>query len=120
MINEQLRLIHEDQDKFIFETIRTYTDGVLAHEGIIKIPKKLLERAITCFKMEHPAEFELLLNGDEGMKRKKFQTDFADLIDDLSDIIENSDDICSKVECIVFLRAMANEARYFNKKGGKE
>lgn len=69
-INEQIRLIHEDQDKFIFEIIRTYTDGVLAHEGIIKIPKKLLERAITCFKMEHPAEFELLLNGDEGMKQK--------------------------------------------------
>jgi len=68
--NEQIRLIQEDQDKFIFETIRTYTDGVLAHEGITKIPKKLLERAITCFKMEHPAEFEFLLNGDEGMKQK--------------------------------------------------
>ena len=69
-INEQLRLIHEDEDKFIFETIRTYTDGVLAHEGIFKIPKKLLERALICFRSEHPAEFELLLNGDEGMKQK--------------------------------------------------
>lgn len=65
-INEQIRLIREDQDKFIFETIRTYTDGVLAHEGIFKIPKKLLERAITCFKMEHPEEFMYLLKeGDK-------------------------------------------------------
>ena len=65
-INEQMRLIHEDEDKFIFETIRTYTDGVLAHEGIIKIPKKLLERALICFKAEHPEEFMYLLKeGDE-------------------------------------------------------
>lgn len=70
MLNEQTRLICEDQDKFIFETIRTYTDGVLAHKGIIKIPKKLLERAIICFKLEHPAEFELLLNGDKYMEQK--------------------------------------------------
>lgn len=61
MINEQMRLIHEDEDKFIFETIRTYTDGVLAHEGIFKIPKKLLERAIICFRAEHPEEFMYLL-----------------------------------------------------------
>lgn len=66
MINEQMRLIHEDEDKFIFETIRTFTDGVLAHEGIIKIPKKLLERAIICFRSEHPEEFmHLLKEGDE-------------------------------------------------------
>lgn len=65
MINEQMRLIHEDEDKFIFETIRTYTDGVLAHEGIFKIPKKLLERAIICFRAEHPEEFMYLLKGDK-------------------------------------------------------
>lgn len=66
VINEQIRLVHEDQDKFIFETIATYTDGVLAHEGIIKIPKKILERALTCFKSEHPEEFmHLLKEGDE-------------------------------------------------------
>lgn len=66
MINEQMRLIHEDEDKFIFETIRTYTDGVLAHEGILKIPKKLLERALICFRSEHPEEFmHLLKEGDE-------------------------------------------------------
>ena len=64
-INEQMRLIHEDEDKFIFETIRTYTDGVLAHEGIFKIPKKLLFRAITCFKEEHPEEFKHLLKGGD-------------------------------------------------------
>lgn len=64
-MNEQLRLIHEDQDKFIFETIRTYTDGVLAHEGIFKIPKKLLERAIICFRSEHPEEFMYLLKGGD-------------------------------------------------------
>ena len=71
MINEQMRLIHEDEDKFIFETIRTYTDGVLAHEGIFKIPKKLLERAIICFRTEHPEEFMYLLNG--GDKDERFQ-----------------------------------------------
>lgn len=60
-INEQIRLVQEDQDKFIFEAIRTYTDGVLAHEGIIKIPKKILERALICFKSEHPEEFMYLL-----------------------------------------------------------
>lgn len=70
-INEQIRLVQEDQDKFIFETISQYCDGVLANKGIIKIPKKLLERALICFKMEHPAEFELLLNGDEDMKEKR-------------------------------------------------
>lgn len=65
-INAQMRLISEDEDKFIFENIRTYTDGVLAHEGIIKIPKKLLERALICFKSEHPEEFMYLLKeGDE-------------------------------------------------------
>jgi hypothetical protein len=66
MINEQMSLIQEDEDKFIFETIRTYTDGVLAHEGIYKIPKKLLERALICFRSEHPEEFMYLLKeGDE-------------------------------------------------------
>ena len=66
-INAQMRLINEDEDKFIFETIRTFTDGVLAHEGIFKIPKKLLERALICFKSEHPEEFVYLLKeGDEG------------------------------------------------------
>ena len=45
-INEQMRLIHEDEDKFIFETIRTYTDGVLAHEGIIKIPNQIIHFCI--------------------------------------------------------------------------
>lgn len=66
MINKQIRLIHEDEDKFIFETIRTYTDGVLAHEGMFKIPKKLLERALICFKAEHPEEFMYLLKeGDK-------------------------------------------------------
>lgn len=64
-INAQMRLINEDEDKFIFETIRTYTDGVLAHEGIIKIPKKLLTRAIICFRNEHPEEFEILLKEGE-------------------------------------------------------
>ena len=64
-INAQMRLISEDEDKFIFETIRTYTDGVLAHEGIIKIPKKLLERAIICFRNEHPEEFMYLLKEKE-------------------------------------------------------
>ena len=65
-INEHIRIIHEDEDKFIFETIRTYTDGVLAHEGIFKIPKKLLEKALICFKSEHPEEFMCLLKeGDE-------------------------------------------------------
>ena len=65
-INEYIRLVHEDEDKFIFEIIRTYTDGVLAHEGIIKIPKKLLERALICFRAEHPEEFmHLLKEGDE-------------------------------------------------------
>jgi hypothetical protein len=64
-INAQTRLVNEDEDKFIFETIRTYTDGVLAHEGIIKIPKKLLERAIICFRNEHPEEFEFLLKVGE-------------------------------------------------------
>ena len=64
-INEQIRLIHEDEDKFIFETIRTFTDGVLAHEGILKIPKKVLERAIICFKAEHQEEFEYLMKEGE-------------------------------------------------------
>ena len=65
MINEQIRLVHEDQDKFIFETIKTFTDGVLAHEGIFKIPKKLLERALICFRSEHPEEFLYLLKGGD-------------------------------------------------------
>ena len=65
-IEEKIRLAAETSDAFIFEIIRPYVDSVLN----VKIPKKLLERAITCFKMEHPAEFELLLNGDEGMKQK--------------------------------------------------
>ena len=65
-MTEQIRLVHEDEDKFIFETIRTFTDGVFAHEGIFKIPKKLLERALICFKSEHPEEFMYLLKeGDE-------------------------------------------------------
>ena len=64
-MNEQMRLICEDQDKFIFEIIRTYTDGVLAHEGIFKIPKKILERALICFRSEHPEEFMHLLKESE-------------------------------------------------------
>ena len=51
--------------KFIFEKIRTYTDGVLAYEGIYKIPKKLLERAIIRFRYEYPEEFSYLLKEDE-------------------------------------------------------
>lgn len=43
-----------------------FTDEVLAHEGIYRIPKKLLKRALICFKAEHPEEFMYLLKeGDE-------------------------------------------------------
>lgn len=65
MINKQIHLIHEDEDKFIFETIRTYTDGILVDKGIFKIPKKLLERALICFKYDHPEEFRYLLKETE-------------------------------------------------------
>lgn len=57
--------MHEDEDMFIFEKIRAYTDGVLASEGIIKIPKKIFERALICFKEEHSEEFMYLLKEGE-------------------------------------------------------
>lgn len=64
-IKEQMRLVKEDEDNFIFETIQAYTDGVLAHCGITKIPKEVLKRALICFKEEHKEEFDFLMKRGE-------------------------------------------------------
>lgn len=47
----------------------------------------------------------------------RFKTDLANLLDQLTDIIEKSDVIYSKEQCVYFLRQMADYAR--NYKGVK-
>lgn len=55
------KLVNETEDAFIFEHISSYVNGVMQHEGITKIPKRLLERALVCFKEEHREEWDVLM-----------------------------------------------------------
>lgn len=64
-IKEAIRLVKENEENFIFETIQSYTDGILAHCGITKIPKEVLKRALICFKEEHKEEFDFLMKRGE-------------------------------------------------------
>ena len=51
----------EERDKFIYEAIGPYVDSLCQN----KIPKKLLERALSAFCKEHPEEWEMLLKEAE-------------------------------------------------------
>ena len=60
-VREITKFVDETEDEFIFEHISKYCDGVLAHEGITHIPKRLLERALICFQKEHKEEWDVLV-----------------------------------------------------------
>ena len=59
------KLVDETEDNFIFEHISSYVNGVMQHEGITKIPKRLLKRALVCFKEEHKEEWDVLMGIEE-------------------------------------------------------
>lgn len=50
--------VREEQDRFIFETITPYIEDMTK----MVISKKILCRALECFKNEHPEEFNALMN----------------------------------------------------------
>lgn len=63
--------VSEEEDEFIFKHLQKYCDGVSSITGITHVPKKLLIRAIECFKGEHKEEFNFIMNRDEAETIKK-------------------------------------------------
>lgn len=56
----------EMEDEFIFEHLVKYVnDELYTPEDQIRIPKRLLIRAIECFRKEHEEEWEVLMKGEE-------------------------------------------------------
>lgn len=76
-IVQHITTASEEEDAFIFEHISSYVNGVMQHEGITKIPKRLLERALVCFKEEHKEEWDVLM-GIEENKDKAFHCGFEE------------------------------------------
>ena len=62
LVQEIARSVAEDFDKWVFEAVSPYLEG----KTQMKISKKLLERALYCFKEEHPEEFKMLQKMAEG------------------------------------------------------
>ena len=62
LILEIARCVTEDCDKWVFDTVSPY----LEEKTEMKVSKRLLERALICFREEHPEEFEKLKKMAEG------------------------------------------------------
>ena len=58
----KVTLEYEEQaDEFIFRHLQKYCDGVVRCTGETHVPKKLLERALICFRQEHKDEYNTLM-----------------------------------------------------------
>lgn len=57
----------EEQDRFIFEVISSWFEETYQ----IKISKRILERALNCFKEEHLEEFAFLMKEMEESEENK-------------------------------------------------
>ena len=65
-INKIAMDVTETEEAFIFNTIHEYCKGVYGMGDAMVIPKKLLFRALTCFKDEHYDEWKTLMGiGDK-------------------------------------------------------
>ncbi len=67
-INEIIHKVNETQDDFIFTTILRFM-GQDSEMSKIVISKRILCRALTCFKQEHAEEYYQLI--DESNERTK-------------------------------------------------
>lgn len=64
-MKEKIIEFEETKDEFIFSQLSKYCDGVIEHESDTIIPKRLLIRALTCFKQEHKEEWDVLMKMEE-------------------------------------------------------
>lgn len=61
-ITEYVTHVTETEDKFIFDHVSRYVNEELfTQEYQTVIPKRLLERALICFKEEHRQEWDVLM-----------------------------------------------------------
>ena len=51
----------EKQDRFIFEVISNWFEETYKETYKLKISKRILKRALYCFKEEHPEEYAFLM-----------------------------------------------------------
>jgi len=62
---EKMTTFEERQDEFIFEHLARWYGSVTSLMGVTVIPKRLLIRAVECFKCEHREEFEAIMKGEK-------------------------------------------------------
>ena len=60
-MKEKIIELEETEDEFIFSHLSKYCNGAIEYEGDTIIPKRLLIRALTCFKHEHREEWDVLM-----------------------------------------------------------
>ena len=57
--------VEENEEEFMFKHLQQYCEGVSAYTGTTRVPKRLLLRALICFKEEHPEEYKVLMGMEE-------------------------------------------------------
>ena len=57
--------VEEHEEEFMFKHLQQYCEGVSAFTGITRVPKRLLLRALICFKEEHPEEYKVLMKMED-------------------------------------------------------
>ena len=57
--------VEEHEEEFMFKHLQLYCEGVSAYTGVTRVPKRLLLRALICFKEEHPEEYKVLMGIEE-------------------------------------------------------
>lgn len=62
---EKMTTFEEKEDEFIFEHLARWYGSVTSLIGVTRIPKRLLIRAVECFKREHREEFEAIMKGED-------------------------------------------------------
>ena len=57
--------VTETEEAFIFEYMSKYINGAITlDEGGYVIPKRLLTRALECFKQEHKEEWDIIMKSE--------------------------------------------------------
>ena len=62
---EKMTTFEEKEDEFIFEHLARWYGSVTSLIGVTVIPKRLIIRAVECFKREHKEEFEAIMKGEK-------------------------------------------------------
>ena len=83
--------VEEHEEEFMFKHLQQYCEGMSAYTGVTRVPKKLLLRALICFKEEHQEEYKVLM----GIKEK---TEFHCGIEESGFHAYNCNDCSNKCE----------------------